>query len=336
MNQYNGLLVEAARKYNIYKGERESETDWKVRLIYSICGMMAYASLWDNIDDEPVSIVHVKKRIRRILASYKTMYPELDACFTNDSAELEDEITGIFLNAGVVYHNPYRIAPSMKREASAGKVLFQRGIALDSISYVSGIGFYSEQTEESGSDEVKAMFGLQGETLQTLWNNTLSAASWEKDAAFEGNTEYLRLEPPFTYGYWVNNPETDGRVSILRSGPKGLQVYYLYRASGSAMEVSPLPQWQTVSFNYSSLANACLAAYGKLPPIEYAADGDLIHVRMPYLLPPRELNFLKLYSWPEICIPLPCDFKRKLSVEVFDAIKNVLTDEGYEFRKGKL
>ena len=336
MEKYNRLLLVAAGKYNIYKGDTESETDWKARLIYSICGMMAYASLWDGTDDEPVTIVHVKSRIKRILASYRTMYPEVDGYFPSDSAELEDEITGIFQNTGVVYHSPNRIAPSMKREASAGKVLFQRGIAIDSISRVSGIGFYSEQSEESGPDEVKAMFGLQGETLQALWDNTLSAASWGKDDTYEENIQYLRLEPPFTYGYWVNNPETDGRVSILRSGPKGLQVYYLYRASGSAMEISPLPEWQTSSINYLSLANACLAAYGKLPPIEYAADGDLIHVRMPYLLPPRELNFLKLYSWPEICIPLPCDFKRKLSVEVFDAIKNVLTDEGYEFRKGKL
>ena len=102
------------------------------------------------------------------------------------------------------------------------------------------------------------------------------------------------------------------------------------------MEVSPLPQWQTVSFNYSSLANACLAAYGKLPPIEYAADGDLIHVRQGYLLPPRELNFLKLYSWPETFISEKRDFNRKLTLEVFDAIKSVLTDEGYKFKKGKL
>ena len=102
------------------------------------------------------------------------------------------------------------------------------------------------------------------------------------------------------------------------------------------MEVSPLPQWQTVSFNYSSLANACLAAYGKLPPIEYAEDGDLIHVRQGYLIPPRELNFLKLYSWPETFISEKRDFKRKLTAEVFDGIKNVLMDEGYKFKKGKL
>lgn len=336
MDKYNGLLSDAARKYNIYKGERESENDWKARLIYSICGMMAYASLWDNTDDEPVSIVHVKSRIRTILASYRTMYPEIEASLPSDSEKLEDEITGIFQNAGIVYHCQNRIAPSMKREASAGKVLFQRGIAVDSISCVSGLGFYSEQGEKTGTDEVKAMFGLQSETLQTIWHNTLSAAAWEKGTAFDGNTEYLRLEPPFYKGYWGNKPDADGRVSILRSGMKGSQLYYLYRSSHSIMEVSPIPKWQTESGNHRTLTCACLAAYGVLPSIEYAEDGDLIHVRLGYLLPPRELSFLKLYSWPESYISLPSDFKRKIPVEVFEAIKDVLTDEGYKFRKGKL
>lgn len=336
MEKYNRLLLVAAGKYNIYKGDAESENDWKARLVYSICGMMAYASLWDNTDDEPVTIVHVKSRIKRILASYRTMYPEIDAYFPNDSAKLEEEIAGIFKNGGVVYHSPNRITPSMKREASAGKVLFQRGIAIDSISRVSGIGFYSEQSEESDPDEVKAMFGLQGETLQALWDNTLSAASWGKNDTYEENIQYLRLEPPFTDGYWVSKPYTDGRVSIRRSGPEGSRRYYLYRASRSAMEISPLPEWQTASGNNRTLANACLTAYGVLPPIEYAEDGDLIHVRQGYLLPPRELNFLKLYSWPETFISEKYDFKRKLTLEVFDAIKSVLTDEGYKFKKGKL
>ena len=341
MEKYNRLLLVAAGKYNIYKGDAESEIDWKARLVYSICGMMAYASLLDNVGDGPVtdngsvSIEHVENRINRILSNYRTMYPELDAYLPNET-DLIKETIGIFKSTGVVYHRSKRLAPSMKREASAGKVLFQRGIAIDSISRVSGIGFYSEQSEEPGPDEVKAMFGLQGETLQALWDNTLSAASWGKDDTYEENIQYLRLEPPFTDGYWVSKPYTDGRVSIRRSGMKGSRRYYLYRASRSAMEISPLPEWQTASGNYRTLAGACLAAYGVLPPIEYAADGDLIHVRQGYLLPPRELNFLKLYSWPETFISEKRDFNRKLTLEVFDAIKSVLTDEGYKFKKGKL
>lgn len=115
---------------------------------------------------------------------------------------------------------------------------------------------------------------------------------------------------------------------------KGSKQYYLYRYIDSALEVSPLLSWQVEKYNYRTLACACLSNYGTLPPIEYAEDGALVHIHMNYLLPPRELEFLKYYSWPEMCKSLPCNFRRKLPVEVFEAIKNILSNEGYEFKGG--
>ena len=336
MNKYNGLLSAVANKYHILKGTQETENDWKTRLVYSICGMMAYASLWDDSEDGTVSIVHLKNKVHSMLANYKSMYPELSGSLPNISEELEDEITDQFLNTGVVYHRPNRIVPSMKREESAGNISFQRGIALDSISYVSGIGFYSKQHGEKNIDKVKSMFCLNQEDLQTLWRITLSTSSWKSDLSFEQNTEYLRLKPPFSQGYWVTKPDTTGAISILRTGMKGSQLYYLYRYHGTTMEISPLPPWRVESYNYRLLACACLSTCGTLPPIEYVEDGALVHIRMNYLLPPKELEFLKLFSWPETCTSLPCNFRRKLSTEVFTAIKNILSDEGYEFKGGTI
>lgn len=336
MNKYNRLLSTVANKYYIRKGTQETEGDWKTRLIYSICGMMAYASLWDEVDEDPISIVHLKRKVRTMLLYYKTMYPELSYSLPYNSEELEDEIADIFLKTGVVYHRPNRIAPSMKHEEMFDGILFQRGISLDSISCVSGVGFYSTGVKTGNADGIKTMYGLGKESLKTLWQTTLSTASWKSDLPFEQNTEYLRLKPPFSQGYWVNKPDMTGTTSILRTGMKGSQLYYLYRYAGIAIEVSPLPQWQVENYNYRSLACACLSSYGTLPPIEYYEDGALVHLRMNYLLPPRELEFLKLYSWPEICTTLPHNFKRKLSVEVFSAIKNILSDEGYEFKGGTI
>lgn len=336
MNKYNGLLSAVARKYSIHKGTEETENDWKTRLIYSICGMMAYASLWDDSEEYPISIEHLKRKIRCMLANYKSLYMELSSSLPYVSKELEDEIADQFLSTGVVYHRPNRIAPSMKREESFCSILFQRGIALDSISCVSGIGFYSKQNNTTNPGRIKTMFGLEQENLQALWRITLSAASWKSNLVLEQNTEFLRLKPPFTQGYWVNKPDKTGAPSILRTGMKGSQLYYLYRYSGTTIEVSPLPQWQVESYNYRSLACACLSTYGALPPIEYFEDGALVHVRMNYLLPPRELEFLKLYSWPEICTSLPCNFRRKLSTEVFTAMKDALSDEGYELKGGTI
>lgn len=333
MDKYNGLLSKVSRQYHILRGKQETDNEWKTRLIYSICGMMAYACLWDD-SEEPISIVHLKRKIRSILASYKSMYPELSETLPCTSEELEDEITNQFLSVGVVYHRPNRIAPSKKHEEQFGGVLFQRGVALDSISCVSGIGFYSKQTGGTNPNNIKTMFGLEQENLQTLWQTIVSTASWESNPSFEYGIEYLRLKPPFSRGYWVNDQDKTGVVSILRTGMKGSQLYYLYRYIDAALEVSPLPQWRVEAYNYRTLACACLTTYGTLPPIEYTEDGALVHIRMNYLLPPRELEFFKFYSWPEICTSLPCNFRRKLSVEVFAAIKNVLSDEGYEFKGG--
>ena len=335
MDKYNGLLSKVSHQYHILRGNQETEDEWKTRLVYSICGMMAYACLWDDAV-EPISIVHLRRRIRSMLGSYKSLYPELSGNLPYTSEELEDEVTRQFLNVGVVYHRPNRIAPSKKQEEQFGGILFQRGIALDNISCVSGIGFYSLQDSGTTPNNIKTMFGLEQENLRTLWQTTLSAASWEPSPSFESGTEYLRLIPPFTYSYWVNDPEQTGVVSILRTGMKGSQLYYLYRYVDATLEVSPLPQWQVENYNYRSLACACLSTYGTLPPIEYSEDGSLVHIRMNYLLPPRELEFLKLYSWPETCTSLPCDFKRKLPVEIFTAIKNILFDEGYEFKGGTI
>lgn len=336
MKKYNGLLSTVAQKHHIHKGTRETEDEWKTRLVYSICGMMAYASLWDYSEDGTISIVHLKRRVQVIFENYKSMYPELLGYLPYNTQELENELEELFLSTGVVYHCPNRIVPSMKHEEAFGDILFQRGIALDSISYVSGVGFYSKQDKTEDSNRIKTMFGLEHETLQSLWSTTLSAAVWQSNQLFESNTEYLRLKPPFSQGYWVNKPDTTSTASILRSGMKGAWLYYLYRYCGGAIEVSPLPQWQVESYNYRALACACLFSYGTLPPIKYSEDGTLVHIHMDYLLPPRELAFLKLYSWPETCTSLPCNFKRKLSTEVFTAIKSILSDEGYLFIGGTL
>ena len=333
MDKYNGLLSKISQQYHILRGNHETIDEWKTRLIYSICGMMAYACLWDN-SKEHVSIVHLKERIRVILSSYKLMYPELSTDLPYISDELENEITSQFLSAGVVYHRPNRIVASKKSEELFCEVLFQRGIALDNISCVSGIGFYSKQDGGTNPHNIKAMFGLEQKNLQTLWQTTLLSASWESKPSFEFGTEYLRLNPPFSHGYWVNMPDKTNTISILRTGMNGSWLYYLYRYVDAALEISQIPQWQSENYNYRTLACACLSNYGTLPPIEYFEDGALVHIRMNYLLPPRELDFLKCYSWPEICTSLPCDFRRKLSVEVFVAIKNILSDEGYEFKGG--
>ena len=84
MDKYNGLLSKVSQQYHILRGTQETEDEWETRLVYSICGMMAYASLWDDAE-EPISIVHMKGRVRSVLGSYKSLYPELSGAFPHIS-----------------------------------------------------------------------------------------------------------------------------------------------------------------------------------------------------------------------------------------------------------
>lgn len=350
MSRSDDLLMQVARQHHILKGEQEADGEWQTRLIYSICGMMAYASLWDDSAElasnesghlKTVSVVHLKRRVGSVLAAYQALYLALAVSLPANAEALANEIEQIFTAAGVIYHRPYRVAPAARREAPCAGIILQRGIALDDISRVSGLGFYAVAAGHDGAaspdtDAARAMFGLESKPLPELWQRIVAAATWRTpDDDFEtaSDTEYLRLKPPFSNGYWGSKPERSGSVAMLRSGKPGTHLYYLYRYRDEVLEVSQLPQWQVENSNYRTLACACLADRGTLPPLEYCEDGALVHIRLGYLLPPRELAFLKYYSWPETCSSLPCDFKRKLSAEVFAVVKNLLSQAGYSFQE---
>ena len=119
----------------------------------------------------------------------------------------------------------------------------------------------------------------------------------------------------------------------MRSGMKGAQIYYLYQYDGKDFFVHQLPEWQTADSAYRSLSNACLYVNGVLPPVRYRIDGDTIRVRQNYLLPPAELNLIKLYSWPENYGNVTGMFNRIMDRDVFEMIKDILSLQGYQFEK---
>lgn len=123
------LLSVIARRYSIFKGDSEPEEEWKARLIYSICGMMAYASLLDISPDDSekksVSIEHVKERICRTLTDYITIYPETAPLLPNNPEQVAEEIKNQFINSGIVYHSSQRLTPAMFHENHSA-VFFSR------------------------------------------------------------------------------------------------------------------------------------------------------------------------------------------------------------------
>lgn len=335
MNKYNHLLGTVAEELNICHGNTESETEWKKRVIYSLLGRTATAALWDTPEDlQPVSITHFKRRIGAVLQSCMEMYPEAQAAFQNSDDDLSNEIYDIFLNTGNLYYTPYRIAPPMFSMARAEKVDFTRGAPLGSAQFVSGVGCYRSAGEQISADlSVAEMFQLQDSSLQKLWQQLITTARWQPITT-GSDTEYLRMCPPFKYGYWMTSPDRSYTISLARVGEPGQRLYYLVRFENEKTLGSQLPQWRVEKNQYLAVANACLASAGTLPTDEYRVDGAIVHLRLNYLLPPAELNLLKLYSWPNSYLNLPHNFNRSFSTSVFFALKAILEPLGYQFTEG--
>ena len=85
MNRQNNLIPIMARRYRIERGTTEPVEQWQMRVIYSVLGQMAYASLWDKTeDDQPISVVHFKSRMKDLLESYCGIFNGLRKLFGYD------------------------------------------------------------------------------------------------------------------------------------------------------------------------------------------------------------------------------------------------------------
>ena len=333
MNKYQNLLSRISKEFSIYKGENEEINKWKSRIIYSLLGRMALASLFDTDygteEEEDSSITHMKRRINKVFASYQDMYPELKTLLPMDSTELAEEMYDIFLNTGVIYHKPNRIVMSSKSDSIVNEIKFTRGYELDSKQKISGLGTYEQFLGQENIDQFINMFQLENIMLSQLWNIYTKKSKWDT-VDINADIEYLRTKPPYNKGYWTNNIDKTGETSILKIKTKGTYLYYLYKYENK-LYASELPQWLVENNNKRLLTNACLRKKDVLPPTKYRIDGDLVYIEFQYLPPQSVLYLWKLYSWPLLMNKLPYDFKRICDRKVFESIKTVMIQLGYEF-----
>ena len=335
MNKYGRLLSQISQEYSINRGNSESEVEWKTRILYSYVSVSAYASLWDIQEDSGnVSINHFKKKIEDLLHRLCLMYPEVSFVFQGVESAIADEIYSIFLEAGVIYHSPHRICSAMPSSAHIGKCTFIRGEAVSQTKKISGIGGYliTEENRAGTSPDLAAkMFQLQEGSLNDYWHQMVDGLTFRKQEA-SIDFQFLQ-ETRFQYGYWTNNPDRTGDISIARIGLEGRQIYYFYKFRNDEMYTVQIPSWRCENYGYRSLTNACLYVKNKLPKTEFKVDGELVHIRLGYLFPPSEMALLKLYSWPDKYSSFPSDFYRCLNQDVFLEIKSLLERTGYMFEE---
>lgn len=93
----NDLIVSIGRQLNIPQSD---DNEWVCRVVYSVAGQMALASLWDHTEDGgSVSIQHFKSRIDQIFDAYEGIYPKIGFLLPHDKTDLIEEIYSIYLSA---------------------------------------------------------------------------------------------------------------------------------------------------------------------------------------------------------------------------------------------
>ena len=170
MNRQNNLIPIMARRYRIERGTTEPVEQWQMRVIYSVLGQMADASLWDKTeDDQPISVVHFKSRMKDLLESYCGIFNGLRKLFGYDYEKLLEEIYNVQLEGGKIYHSAYRLSPASYSAAVVDDVLFARGMAPDEQQLVSGQGTYLLSSNNKETVPLPEMFQLPDQTLTETW-----------------------------------------------------------------------------------------------------------------------------------------------------------------------
>lgn len=338
MRKYNELLKNIADEFHISQGSNESVEAYKCRLVYSVLGRMAYASLWDTQEDgQPISIIHFKRRISQLFYGYREMYPEIKSLMLCDAEQLGDEICDIYIKTGYIYHAPNRLAPAAPCQCEAIPICLTRGMPLCLNQHISGIGTYTPGAiDQFETVPVDIIFMLQ--PIENCWNEAVQDVRWSV-CMDVSQFEFLRLIPPFSRGYWADLPSKEGNlVSMARTKLPGVRLYYFYKRQENSLLISPIPEWrvkepvtQADSSNYRLLSNSLLASLAVLPPIRYHISGKLVTLILDYLPAPAALSFIKLYSWPASFQKIPSDFRRTCEYDVFFVLKCTLERLGYQF-----
>ncbi len=334
----NNLIESIGRQLNIPKSD---DNEYVCQIVYSVAGQMALASLWDRSKDSSfVSIHHFKNRISKIFDAYENIYTKIGFILPKDRTDLIDEMYFIYLRNGFIYHAAHQISPVAPTTATFGNLVLHRGSSPDANLFMSGLGFYS--TQNSTSDRTIAqMFGLQEQNFESYLMELLSNSEWEP-IDWPNNTEFLRLDPPFKWGYWQQKPGRDNRISLARYG-KPNRIFVFYRYHNGMYQQKPIPEWRIRDYfsndtgsygEYRRIAIALLKRYNTLPEIKSRGGGNLIEIKIGYRLPPSEEEFFKLYSWPvryDFSSKSLQVFTRKMAKQIYPMFKHELESIGYCF-----
>ena len=329
MKDNSKLLTRIFKDLNIKHEPEEGSLVWASRIIYSALGKQALNSLFDSVEDEEsVSVSHLKNRITRNLDVYYDLYPELINVMGSPN-DIADDIYDTYISSGYIYHSPYRLSPAIYRESNYSNVIFLRGVPFQESAFMSGLGQYRfiDNYKDDDIYNVFEMFKINSTHLNNRLISYSSNTIWES-LNEDLQIEFLRLKPPFYDGYWTNEVDKTGDISLLRFKEGVNYIYYLYKYAGGVLLISGLKDWMFSDYNYREISNSILFSRGLLPKVICDRMDNLVKVRFEYLPPYDIYVFFKLYSWPCFDGLSNSSFERLMQKDIFMVFEKMLNNIG--------
>lgn len=334
MKLIDEYILEVNNELRIQKGYTETTDNWICRIIYSILGRMAFASLFDQKSTpETTSIIYFKNQLKKNLRTLTLVFPNSTISFQTNFDAVVDEVLKQFIDLGMVYRSPNNITLAKYQQISYNQISFIRGFSFSSNYFASGLGHFFINQPNTENMDVIDFFQLQRiYTLDELIRD-YTLDSWH-EMNDTSNIEFLNTVPPFYKGYWATHPEKDGSISILRK-KYDFTTYFFYKYVDNILYVHKVPNWLSHEKEYIRLAYPILHNKSCFPNIRYIDDGKIVIINFDYLLPPSELNLIKLYSWPFDFSNISDDFSRVMNRNIFYVFKEIYESIGYIFKEDR-
>lgn len=323
------LIESISEDLHIKRDKDEREVDWIVRVIYSAIAKNAYCSLWDQQDEE-TSITHFKKRCNEQLLSYIRIYPKLKKVVSSPEIvkEYVDYIYDLYLKTGFLLHKKNYVTNSKRKAITIDNCKLVRSPEPGEDLFMSGLGYYMFSDLMEYQEDIRDVFHLSKLSLSEYLDK-LHQRQVFKSLESHSDIDYLRLEPPFSKGYWKKQKDIN-KLSLLRIGQPGMYIYYLYKATDNKILASRLPEWMCGDGKYRMISWGLLKKYQQATDIEYVISGDLVYVHLNYLLPINEQLFFELFSWPGN-ITTMSGFNRTMDINIFRIMKAEFENIGFRF-----
>lgn len=344
--------------------------EWDVdALFYSAAARLSLCSIWDGEENDggQQTVEHFKDKLVETLYAYAASVLQfrspLNLATSDRLREVAEEMFQTYWQTGNFYRCSSKMAHRLMavpaRSVDCERVSFLRGVLPGQNLKMSGIGCY--QVGGIGNvDEACRFFGFGEPVLATLLGTVASSLEWKPLPNID-RIEYLNtMIRPGHRLYWDTSCcDRDGKLSLARYGQKGTETYVMYRmAEDGKMAMAIIPEWRCdhpwgkdvraeyTTKEYLRLAAAAMAARGTLPNIAFSVMGQLVRVRLGYLLPTAEENFFRLYSWPNdfrnIGTPVKVGNEnfdqqvcRVMTKELFGAFRKMMERQGYAFKEVK-